>query len=204
MNRVNAAIRRGRTVPMNGYEWAWSRVEADGSFAIDDLAIDTRWGSWFLVYDGTDGASAVVGPLDIGRDDREVEVEIPVLEHGSIEGMVEHVPEAMAGQIWVVLFDDGVVRRETLASPDGAFRFDRLPPGRYGLKAGHDGSKDPHVPSLDRENPDPTLWQKPAEPWQGAVIVAVEPGETAERVVVDARPPGPIVEPKEPEPEEKP
>lgn len=194
MDRVNAAIRRGRTVPMPGYEPGWSRVEADGSFAVEDLAIDPRWGPWFFVYEGLDGASAVVGPVTIDRDDREVNVDIALSEQSSIGGTVEHVPGAMAGQVWVVLFDGGVIRRETLAKPDGSFRFEGLPPGRYGLKAGHDGSKDPHVPVINRDDPDPTLWQKPAEPWQGAEVVTLEPGESAEGITLDARPPGPIVE----------
>ncbi|MEW4566964.1 carboxypeptidase-like regulatory domain-containing protein [Tautonia sp. JC769] len=196
-DRVNANLRRGRTVPSSGFEWRWVPVESDGSFVIEDLAIHPRSRDrpWFFVFDEPGGASATVGPLEIGRDDREIEVEIPVFEQGSIAGTVEHVPEAMAGQIWVVLFDDGVVRREVLANLDGSFRFDRLPPGRYGLKAGHDGSRDPHVPVIDRENPDPTLWNKPAEPWQGAAIVTVEPGGTSTGIAVDARPPGPIVEP---------
>ncbi len=42
---------------------------------------------------------------------------------------------------------------------------------------------------------DPKDFQKLAEPWQGAVEVTVEPGKTARGVVVDFRPPGPLVEP---------
>jgi hypothetical protein len=47
------------------------------------------------------------------------------------------------------------------------------------------------------------MWQKSAEPWQGAVIVTVEPGRTARGVVIDFRPPAPIVE-KESAPRDKP
>ena len=73
-----------------------------------------------------------------------------------------------------------------------------MPPGRYGLKAGHDAYIDPHVPrSKPGEKLDPKDFEKLAEPWQGAVVVTVEPGKTARGVVVDFRPPGPLVEPSE-------
>ena len=71
-----------------------------------------------------------------------------------------------------------------------------LAPRRYGLKAGHDAYIDPHVSRWKPgEKPDPKEFQKVAEPWQGAVVVNLEPGKTARGVVVDFRPPGPLVEP---------
>ena len=80
---------------------------------------------------------------------------------------------------------------------DGAFHLSELPPGRYGLKAGHDSYEDPHVPKIEfgpGKPPDPNFF-KPAEPWQGAAIVTVKPGETTRGVIVDFKPPPPIVEP---------
>ena len=66
------------------------------------------------------------------------------------------------------------------------------------MKAGHDAYTDPHVPQWKAgEKPDPKEFQKLAEPWQGAVVVTVQPGETVRGVVVDFRPPGPLVEPRE-------
>jgi hypothetical protein len=105
----------------------------------------------------------------------------------------------MAGQVWIIAFDATILRREALVSADGTFRLEDLPPGRYGLKVGHDAYSDPHVPrSKAGEKFGPTGW-KPAEPWQGAVVVTLEPGETAGGVVVDFRPPGPLVEPPQQE-----
>jgi hypothetical protein len=81
-------------------------------------------------------------------------------------------------------------------SADGTFRLENLPPGRYGLKSGHDAYTDPHVPREKAgEKHDARDFEKPAEPWQGAVVVTVEPGQTARGVVVDFRPPRPLVEP---------
>jgi hypothetical protein len=78
-------------------------------------------------------------------------------------------------------------------------RLDDLPPGRIGLKAGHDASIDPHVPRWEsREKIDITQFQKLAEPWQGAVVVSVAPGKTTTGVTVDFRPPAPLVDPAPP------
>ena len=55
----------------------------------------------------------------------------------------------MAGATWVVAFTDTIIRREARVAPDGSFRLDALPPGRYGLKTGHDAYEDPHVPRGD-------------------------------------------------------
>jgi hypothetical protein len=195
MNRVNAAIHRGRVVAMAGFEFAWARVGPDGSYALENLKPDPRFGPWFIVYEEPGRAPTVVGPIKITAKDRALTVDVAAADGGAIEGRVEGVPAAMAGQVWVVAFDGGVIRREALAAPDGTFRLEGLPPGRYGLKAGHDAYEDPHVPRGDLTEVDRSEWEKSAEPWQGAVAVTVEPGATARGVVVDLRPPGPLVDP---------
>ncbi len=202
-NRVNAAIHRGRVVAMAGFEFAWARVGPDGSYALENLKADPRFGPWYFVYEEPGRAPTVVGPIKITDKDRALPVDMAVADGGAIEGRVEGVPAAMAGQVWVVAFDGGVIRREALASSDGTFRLEGLPPGRYGLKAGHDAYEDPHVPRGEPGKIDPSEWQKSAEPWQGAVAVAVGPGATARGVVVDFRPPGPLVE-EGPKPDNEP
>jgi hypothetical protein len=155
-------------------------------------------GPWFFVYEDLTGPPTIVGPVAITIKDRRLTVDIAVSQGGAIEGRVDNVPAAMAGQVRVVAFDATIVRREVLVSADGTFRLDDLPPGRYGLKAGHDAYPDPHVPRWKPgERPDPKVFQKLAEPWQGAVVVTVEPGQTTRGVIVDFRPPGPLVEPPE-------
>ncbi len=195
MNRPNVTIRRGRTVPMSGYEFAWATVNSDGTFALKNLKAGPQSGPWFFVYDEPTGPPTVVGPVAIMNKDRRRTVNIAATPGGAIEGRVENVPAAMAGQVWVVAFDATIVRREALVSADGTFRLDDLPPGRNGLKAGHDAYTDPHVPRWKPgERPGPGVFRKLAEPWQGAVVVTVEPGKTARGVIVDFRPPGPLVE----------
>lgn len=73
------------------------------------------------------------------------------------------------------------------------------PPGRYGLKAGHDAYDDPHIPRLtpfgqERPPEERALFRKTAEPWQGAVKVEVKSRATTPDVAIDFRPPAPIVE----------
>ena len=195
MNRPNVAIFRGRTAPMEGYEFVRTMVNTDGAFVLENLKANRSFGSWFLVYEDLAGPPTVVGPVMITNKDRTMRVDIAVTQGGAIAGRVEHVPPAMAGQVWAIAFDTAIVRREVLVSADGTFRLDELPPGRFGLKAGHDAYIDPHVPRwTSREKIDKTQFQKLAEPWQGAVVVTVEPGKTTTGVVVDFLPPGPLIE----------
>jgi len=196
MIRPNAAILRGRTLPMWGYEFARTTVNPDGTFALANLKAGPWFGPWFFVYEETTGPPTIVGPVTITSKDRTMTVDIAVTQGGAIEGRVENVPTAMAGQVWVIAFDATILRREALVSADGTFRLEDLPPGRFGLKAGHEAYTDPHVPRWKaEEKPDPKDVQKLAEPWQGAVVVTVEPGKTAHGAVVNFRPPGPLVEP---------
>ena len=79
------------------------------------------------------------------------------------------------------------------------FRLDGLPPGRYGVKAGHDAYRDPHIPEVrpigqERTPEELALWKKKAQPWQGAVAVMVRTGATTSGILVDSHPPGPLVE----------
>jgi hypothetical protein len=196
MDRVNAAIHRGRTLPMWGYEFVRTTVNPDGTFALENLRAGPWFGPWFFVYEEPTGPPTIVGPVTITSKDRNMTVDIVITDGGTIEGRMENVPTAMAGQVWVIAFDATILRREALVSSDGTFRLEDLPPGRYGLKAGHDAYTDPHVPRRKAgEKHDPKDFEKLAEPWQGAVAVTVEPGKTARGVVVDFRPPGPLVEP---------
>jgi len=195
MNRPNVAIHRGRTVPMGGYEFARTTVNADGTFVLENLKPGPYFGPWFFMYEELTGPPTIVGPVAITSKDRTMKVDIAITEGGAIEGRVENVPFAMAGQVWVTAFDTTMVIREAIVSADGTFRLDDLPFGRFGLKAGHDAYTDPHVPQGEEGKRDPAEFQKLAEPWQGAAVVTVEPGKTTRDVVVDFRPPGPLIEP---------
>lgn len=199
-DRVNAGVQRGRTVPAPRFEMLHVPVGAGGSYTIDDLKIKERNpGHWYLVFEEAGHASAIVGPLKLKAGEREQTIDVPAAEGGTITGRVEHVPSPMAGQVWVVAFNENIIRRETRVAPDGTFRLSDLPPGRYGLKAGHDSYVDPHIPVLppfgqERTPEQLAQWKKKAEPWQGAVEATVRSGETTSEIILDYRPPGPLVE----------
>ena len=129
MNRPNVAIHRGRTLPMGGYEFVQTTVNPDGTFALENLKAGPYFGPWFFVYEETTGPPTIVGPVTITGKDRTMTVDIAVTPGGAIEGRVENVPTAMAGQVWVIAFDATILRREALVSADGTFRLEDLPPG---------------------------------------------------------------------------
>ena len=189
MDRINVAVRRGRTTFRGGYEAAWGRVGPGGTFAIEGL----KPGAWYFAFEEPGDASTVVGPIELKQGEVARKVDLAVVPGAAIEGRVENVPPSMAGMIWVIAFDAKVTDREVQVARDGSFRLDGLPPGKYGLKAGHDGYQDPHTLSgpFDFEK-HRELYDRPAEPWRGAVEVAVEAGSTARGVVIDFRPPEPL------------
>ncbi len=199
MTRVNVTILRGRTVPSLGHEFAQTAVNSDGTFALQNLKPGPWFGPWFLVYEELTGPPTIVGPVAITNKDRTLTVDMALTEGGAIEGRVANLPAAMAGQVRVIAFDTTIVRRDVLVSPDGTIRLEDLPPGQYGLKAGHDAYLDPHAQNgKPGDTPDPKDFEKPAEPWQGATVVTVEPGKTARNVLVDFHPPAPLIEPAKP------
>ena len=197
LERINSAVDRGRVTTRGGYEFAWSKVAPDGTFAIDGL----KPGPWYFAFEEPGSASTMIGPVDL-KQGNAGKVDIAVVPGATIEGKVEHVPYGMAGAIWVVAYDAGVVQREVRVAPDGSFRLTGLPPGRYGLKAGHDGYEDPHS-LMKMWHDDFAKYREflfaPAEPWLGAVVVEPKTGETVRGVVLDFNPPPPLVlpEPKE-------
>ena len=132
MDRVNAAIHRGRTLPLSGYEFARAMVKPDGTFTLENLKAGPWFGPWFFVYEGPTGAPTIVGPVTITSKDRSVTVDIAATDGGAIEGRVENVPAAMAGQVWVTAFNSTILRHEVLVYADGTFRLENLPSGAMG------------------------------------------------------------------------
>jgi hypothetical protein len=199
-DRVNAGVQRGRTVPAPRFELLHVPVRPDGTYAIEDMKLHPgNPGRWFLVVEEPGHAPAVFGAPALKADERQRTINLAAVEGGSIVGRVEHVPEPMAGQVWVVAFNENVIRREVRAGRAGAFRLDGLPPGRYGVKVGHDAYRDPHIPEIrpfgqERTPEERAQWKKKAEPWQGAVEATVRTGATTSGLLLDFRPPGPLIE----------
>src|SRR5262249_19800592 len=119
MDRVNGAIHRGRTLPMWGFEFVRTTVNPDGTVALENLKAGPRFGPWDFVYEEPAGPPTIVGPVTITSKDWTMTVDIAVTEGGAIEGRIENVPHAMAGQVWVIAFDATILKREALVSADG-------------------------------------------------------------------------------------
>ncbi len=191
MDRINVAVQRGRTSFRGGYEFAWTPTAPDGSFAIEGL----KAGTWYLALEEPGRAPTVVGPIPLKLSERVKRQDIAGVAGASIEGRVENIPPELAGMTWVIAFDGAVTRAEAPVGLDGTFRLADLPPGRYGLKAGHDAYDDPH--SLSKVRPEGMAghFELMAEPWLGAVVAEAKPGETARGVLLDFRPPAPLPDP---------
>jgi hypothetical protein len=130
MNRINAAILRGRTLPIGGHEFVRTTVNPDGTFVLENLKAGPWFGPWFFVYAEPTGAPTIVGPVAITSQDRTMKVDIAIARGGTIEGSVENVPTVMAGQLWLIAFDATIRRRETFVSADGTFRLEDVPLAR--------------------------------------------------------------------------
>ena len=189
--RVNVGMQRGRTSSRGGYELAVAKVGPGGAFTFDGLDP----GSWYFTFEEPGRATTQVGPVVLKKGEAARPLAITPTPGSTIEGRIENVPPAMLGQVWVVAFDDRITRREVLARTDGSFQLEGLPPGRYGLKAGHDAYEDPqalgHLRRPEMEKYRKEIFE-PAEPWRGAVVVEGRTGETTRDVVLDFRPPEPL------------
>lgn len=199
-NRINAAVQRGRTVPAPRFEMHHVAMQPDGTYVVEGVEVHPgRRGRWFLMFEEPGHAPTIIAPEALKVGERQRTINLEAVEGGALGGKVEHVPESLAGHVWVVVFNENVVRREVRVGRDGTFHLDGLPPGRYGLKVGHDAYSDPHIPKLpaagEKSTPgEQAAWNKTAEPWQGAVEATVRSSATISDIHLDFRPPGPLIE----------
>ncbi len=171
-NVVNAFVQRGRTVPAGGFARAYVPAGRDGAFTLDV----PYQGQWYVVAEEPGQAATVVGPLEIVLN-VERQLDIACTTGGSIAGRVRNVPEGIQGHLWVVAFDRTVIKAEARVAPNGTFRLDRLPPGEYGLKVGHDAFDDAEVPRETLTHPIPKEARNTeAAPWKRAKVVTVDVG----------------------------
>ena len=146
---MNAGVQRGRTVPSPRFEMLHVPVRPDGTYAIDELKLRLgNPGRWFLVFEEPGHAPAVFGPSSLKPGERSRRSTWTSWRAGRSPGGSSTSPRPMAGQVWVVAFNENVIRREARVGRDGTFRLDGLPPGRYGVKVGHDAYRDPHIPEI--------------------------------------------------------
>ena len=105
---------------------------------------------------------------------------------GGVQGRVIATPAGWAGHLWVVAFNDFGQRAEAPVAADGSFTLNDLPPGKYGLKAGHDSYKNPDIARIP--NITPLARVVPGHPWKGANVVTVESGGMVRGVEVPGLP----------------
>jgi hypothetical protein len=175
---MNAYMMRGRTSTGDPVFYASAPIR-DGAYSLDAPFQD---GGWYVVVDEPGQAITQVGPFRIHANE-EKKLDIACTEGGGIRGRVENVPDAWKGQLWVVAFSPTAVRAETRADAEGNFSFKQLPPGKYGLKVGHDAYEDSEVPrDKDWKNIPKDAWTRIADPWKRATMVTVEAGRESDGV----------------------
>jgi hypothetical protein len=169
-------IQRGRTVRTQWNALSFVAATPLGAYSLE-LRKEDRW---YVVVEEPDQAPTIRGPFEMKMNQiRKLDIELA--PGGSIAGQVRGIPADAAGQWWVVAFDRGVWRSETRICKDGNFRLDRLPAGEFGLKVGHDAFHDGDNPEHPSESETKTF----SDPWHGAHLVTLRPGQAVTNVVLE-------------------
>jgi hypothetical protein len=168
-NLPNAYILRGRTVEGEPHVSA-SAVLQDGAFMLD---VPFPSDAWYVVAETPGHTLTQVGPISVALNEAKT-LDIACVEGGGISGTVNNPAPGWKGHLWVVAFSATGIRVETRIRQDGEFSLHCLPPGKYGLKVGHDAYQDSEVP---RGNDLPEeAWTTLPDPWKRATIVEVLAG----------------------------
>jgi hypothetical protein len=174
-NAVNAHIVRGRTTTSDPAVYSSVQIH-NGAYSIEVPFQDE---GWYVVVEVPGTAIKQVGPLAIAANE-ERKLDIVCTKGGDISGQVEEVPKGWKGQLWAVAFSPTSVLAETRIDAGGHFTFKQLPPGKYGLKVGHNGCELSDHPELSRVksiNDVPKEdWTQNDDPWQRATVVYIEAG----------------------------
>jgi hypothetical protein len=178
-NTINAPVMRGRTVV--GRPVVNAVPIRDGSYTID---APFQGEGWYVVAEEPGYPLTQVGPITIAQNEKKT-LDIACTEGGRIRGLVKGIPAGWEGSVWVVAFSKTAIREEARVALDGTFTLPPLPPGEYGLKAGHDAYEDAEVyPGLSaRDHPEAA--KEPADPWKRAKVVTVKAGQETEGVEVE-------------------
>ncbi len=171
---VNAEVMRGRTTEGEPIIYASAPVR-DGSYT---LTVPFQHDRWYMVVEEAGKALTQMGPFPIELNESKT-LDIACVEGGRVRGLIQDLPELWRGQAWVVAFSKTGVRAEVQAAADGSFALPPLPPGEYGLKAGHDAYTDPEIPQGDFASIPKSVRERDADPWRNAKCVKVESGRDA-------------------------
>lgn len=176
-NIVNAHIMRGRTVAGDPIVHASAPIR-NGKYV---LTAPFQGEDFYLVAESPGRAPTQIGPLEVALGETK-SLDIACIEGGAIQGTVKDRPSDWEDDLWVVAFTDTGVRVETRVRHDGTFSLASIPPGRYGLKVGHDAYRDSEVP--DGPNIPAEAWNTPADPWKRAVTVELAAGQQCDGIVL--------------------
>jgi hypothetical protein len=158
-----------------------ARIHGDGSYTLN---VPFQSDAWYVVVEEPGQPLAQVGPIAIALK-QHTTLEIVCTEGGRIRGRVKGTPAGWEGHVWVVAFSKTAVRAEARASRDGTFELPALPPGEYGLKAGHDAYEDADVYPGRLFQSHPEALREVANPWKRAKVVKVEAGRTLDDAEVE-------------------
>ena len=179
---VNAPILRGRTVESDPFIRGRALI-VDGKYRLEVPFDDT---DWYIVVEAPGEPMTQIGPLRV-KSREEKKLDIACVQGGAIAGKVKNVPKGWEDDLWAIAFTKTGIRAEARVKSDGTYRLDRLPPGEYGVKVGHDGFLDAEVPRGDARTA--ASFKMPATPWKNARVVAVTAGRESDGVVLELPPP---------------
>jgi hypothetical protein len=172
-NAPNAYVARGRTVVGDPITRA-SALIRDGAYR---LSVPYQSESWYVVVEEPGQPLTQVGPISIALKEQK-SVSIDCTEGCQIRGRVTGIPVGWEGHVWVVAFGKAAISAEVRVDATGQFVLPALPPGEYGLKAGHDGYDDAETYPGDllllRQHPE--AFKQNADPWKRAKRVTLAPG----------------------------
>ncbi|HWB13148.1 MAG TPA: carboxypeptidase-like regulatory domain-containing protein [Pirellulales bacterium] len=175
---VNAYVMRGRTVAGDPAVYASAPIRG-GKYS---LTVPFQGDALYLVAESPARVLTQVGPIAVALGEQKP-LDIESVDGGQISGRVDGCPAGWEDDLWVVAFTDTAIRAETRVNRDGTFSLKNLPPGRYGLKVGHDAYRDSEVPH--RPNISPDHWRTNADPWKRAKTVEVTAGEHSRDIVLE-------------------
>ena len=179
-NAVNTPLMRGRTVVGDPIPYASAAIHG-GSYSLD---APFQSETWYVVVEEPGHSLTQVGPVPIALKQQKT-LNITCTQGGQVRGRVKGIPAGWEGHIWVVAFSKTAVQAEVRIEPSGQFTLPSLPPGEYGLKAGHDAYDDAEVYPGKLAMEHPESLKESADPWKRAKVVTIESGRDSAMVEVE-------------------
>jgi hypothetical protein len=174
-NPINAWLQRGRIVDSTYSPSLMDVVtSADGSYLLD--VMDP--GPYYVEARPCGGTPAISSLLKV-QPGEDLSCDLNLGVGGTIRGRVVGVEPKIAEQLWIVAFGHAPFRAAVPVDSRGEFQLNHLPPGKIGLKVGHEGYLDADVPRYPWSD---DVWTTSAEPWNRAVVVTVKAGMDAAEI----------------------